>query len=74
MADRANGGTTSCLGSLRKDAAQSVAWQRKAADLGYDLSQISLGIAYEAGWGAPKDLDQALFWFRKAANQGSLVA
>jgi hypothetical protein len=38
-----------------KDAAQAVAWYRKAADQGYAMAQSNLGVATN-GQGVPKDV------------------
>jgi TPR repeat protein len=43
-------------------------------DLGYDLSQGRLGTAHQYGQGVPKDINQAILWFRKAADQGDFVS
>ena len=46
-------------------------WLFKAAELGYELSYFYLGIYYESGSsGFPKDREQALKWYRKAAECG----
>jgi uncharacterized protein len=46
----------------------------KWADQGNAKSQLTLGIMYEFGMGAPQDYVEAIKWFRKAADQGSAQA
>ncbi|MBZ5616648.1 MAG: rhomboid family intramembrane serine protease [Acidobacteriia bacterium] len=54
-------------GNLR----EAFADYRKAAELGDAHAQYYLGMSYEAGGeGLPKDTGQALYWFRKLAEQG----
>ena len=43
---------------------------RKAAEDGEPTAEYNLGWAYEAGLGVAKDLDQAIEWYRKAADHG----
>ena len=43
---------------------------RKAAAQNYALAQNNLGVMYENGLGVPKDIQQAIAWYRKAAEQG----
>ena len=45
-------------------------WNRKAAEQGYALAQINLGLCYAKGEGVPQDQVEAVKWFRKAAEQG----
>jgi TPR repeat protein len=33
------------------------------------LAQVSIGHMYQNGQGAPQDYTQAMFWYRKAADQ-----
>ncbi len=52
------------------DATSSLAAVRKSAELGEASAQYLLGAFYEQGdKGVPKDVNQALFWYRKAAEQ-----
>ncbi len=53
------------------DFAAAVQLLRPLADQGNALAQTSLGIMYAQGQGIPQDDVQALFWFRKAADQGT---
>jgi TPR repeat protein len=43
---------------------------RKLAEKGDAWSQLNLGAAYDQGLGVKRDVDQALFWYQKAAEQG----
>jgi TPR repeat protein len=43
-------------------------WQA-AAEVGDAKSQSSLGFLYLFGFGVPKDIGTAVFWYRKAADQ-----
>ena len=59
---------------MPRDAAQAVAWYRKAAEQGDAVAQNNLGVSYAKGEGVPRDAAQAVAWFRKAAEQGNAVA
>ena len=48
--------------------------QKKAAEQGDAKAQFDMGLMYEAGYDVPKDLAEAVKWFRKAAEQGYLGA
>ena len=43
---------------------------RKAAEQGYVEAQFSLGVCYFDGVGVPKDNEEAIKWWYKAAKQG----
>jgi uncharacterized protein len=49
---------------------QSIAALKERADKGDAQAQTTLGLYYQLGIFVPKDCTQALFWFRKAAEQG----
>jgi TPR repeat protein len=51
-------------------AAKIVREQRPLADSGSARAQYILGVGYYHGQGVPRDITQALGWFRKAAEQG----
>jgi len=53
-----------------RDAAQALAWRRKAADQGNAAAEFSLGMMCREGQGAPQDFAEAAMWTRKAADQG----
>ncbi|KAG0221303.1 hypothetical protein BGW41_006953 [Actinomortierella wolfii] len=42
---------------------------RKSAEDGDPAAQYNLGLVYEKGLGVPKDIDQAVAWYRRAAAQ-----
>jgi hypothetical protein len=50
--------------------AQSIDALRAQADKGDAQAQATLGFYFEYGIFVPKDCSQALFWYRKAAEQG----
>lgn len=43
---------------------------RVQAEAGDARAQLNLGAAYDHGYGLPKDQEQALHWYQKAAEQG----
>ena len=47
---------------------------RKAVELGDADAQSNLGDVYYYGWGVPQDYAQAAKWYRKAADQGHVMA
>lgn len=64
---------------MLKDVKAAVKWFLKAADpaRGFHPSaeaQLELGHIYRKGDGVPKDEDQAITWYRRAANQGHSIA
>ena len=52
---------------LRLAAALGVAG---AADMGVAKSLFNIGTCYDMGWGVEKNREEALKWYRKAADQG----
>lgn len=51
---------------------QAVAWWRKAAEQNYHPACVDLAYAYRTGRGVAKDLGEALKWYKKAADAGSV--
>ena len=51
-----------------------MAWYRKAARQGHELSQLALGDQYRMGLAVPRDLAQAAMWYRAAAEHGNHFA
>ena len=49
-------------------------WFQIAADQGCIESQVMIGFIYSHGEGVTKNLDMAIEWYTKAANQGSHLA
>lgn len=43
---------------------------RKMAEQGDAWSQLNLGAAYDHAMGVKRDVDKALYWYQKAAEQG----
>jgi len=43
---------------------------RSQAEHGDAWAQLNLGAAYDNGIGTKRDVDKAIFWYRKAAEQG----
>lgn len=52
----------------------SIRTLKKKAALGGGGAQLALGAAYEIGFGVPQDTSQAAVWYRRAAEQGELLA
>jgi membrane associated rhomboid family serine protease len=44
---------------------------RKAAEMGDSFAEYNLGMMYERGEGVPRDEQEAVKWYRKAADQGT---
>ena len=61
------------LGSCEKEQGhleEAHKWHRKAAEQGLSYAQVVVGFECLQGKGVDKDLDSAIFWFKKAADQG----
>jgi TPR repeat protein len=54
---------------VERNLPTSIAWLKKAAELGDSRGQFQLGMAYEKGLGVKKDLHEAAKWLEKAAEQ-----
>ncbi len=52
-----------------RDPASSAMWSRKAADGGAAEGAFNLGLAYQAGFGVAADRDEAMRWYRSAADR-----
>ena len=57
-----------------EDAAEGIAWFRRAAEQGLSDAQFELGIAYGNGNGVQKDDAEAARWYGLAAEQGNPLA
>ena len=57
-----------------QDAAEAVAWYRRAAEQGDATAQSNLGAMYAEGLGVPQDAAEAVAWYRRAAEQGDARA
>lgn len=60
--------------NVQHDYAASLAWFRKAADAKDPEGEYQIGVAYEQGYGVPVSTDEAIKWYKIAANQGSVNA
>lgn len=61
-------------GVLVNDELLARKWLEKSARAGFDSAQVDLAIWLANGRGGKQDLEQALFWFGKAATGGNVVA
>ena len=59
---------------IEKDLAEAVCRTRRAADRGDRDGQYNLARIHEEAIGVPRDMEQAVFWYRKAALQGHDLA
>ena len=63
-----------CLLADDKDNSQNIAsaagFFQNAAEQGLAEAQYNLGVCYINGWGVPQDVEEAIKWLRKAAEQG----
>lgn len=57
-----------------QDRRDSLTMLRGAAQQGYAPAQFALGRRYENGDGMSADIEEALRWYRKAADQGDVFA
>lgn len=53
-----------------KNEKKALSLYLKAANQGYALAQLSVAVLYETGKGTVPDINQALYWYEKAAAQG----
>ncbi len=53
----------------RGDYNRAHSFIRPAAERGEPWAQLRLGVAYELGIGVPRNLQEAIFWYKKAALQ-----
>lgn len=56
---------------LQQSDAEAYSWARKAADNGFSKAQYAVGYYTEVGIHVKSDLDDAIFWYTKAADQGN---
>ena len=55
---------------VKQDIYKSVAWNKKAAYLGYPASQYNYGLSLYDGWCEVYDEEEGLLWIKKAADSG----
>lgn len=56
---------------IRRNSKAAAGWLRQAAARGDRVPAGSLGYAYDVGLGVARRKDQAILWYRKAANWGN---
>ncbi len=56
------------------DLGNEIHWARRAADRGDRDGQYNLAFFHEKAIGVPRDMEQAIFWYRKAALQNHALA
>ncbi len=54
---------------VTNDAVEALGWYRKAAEQGYSLAQVTLGICYGEGKGVETNYTEAFKWFSMAAEK-----
>jgi TPR repeat protein len=59
---------------LSEENEAAVKWYRASADQGHPDGQYGLAEMYAKGEGVEKDLDEAVLWFTRAAENGNLRA
>ena len=53
---------------------KSLAWYRRAAELGSGAAEFNLGFAYQTGLGTTVNEAEAMRWYERAAGDGSALA
>lgn len=61
-------------GDLPKDMAKAVALYRQSAEQEHPYGEFTLGLLHEYGRGVPKDNEEAIRWYRRAAEHGEEAA
>jgi TPR repeat protein len=76
VADRYGDGVADKKGRIlvRRSPQNAAKWLRKSAEHGFASAQNNLGVLLSARNAAHKDVDEALFWFRKAFKAGEIVS
>ena len=49
-------------------------WYLKASDQNYGQAQLYIGMLYAYGNGVSRDVDTAIAWYRKEAENGNISA
>jgi uncharacterized protein len=57
-------------GGVPEDWITAARWYQLSANAGWHLGELTMGRAYEYGIGVPLDLQTALDWYSRAAEQG----
>ncbi len=76
VADRYGDGVVDKKGRIlvSRSSRNAAKWFRKSAEHGFAWAQNNLGILLSARNAANKNVEEALFWFRKAFNAGSTMS
>lgn len=61
-------------GGLPKDGAKAAALYLQSAEQEHPYAEFTLGLMYEHGRGVPKNKEEAIKWFRRAAEHGEEMA
>ncbi len=59
---------------VEKNIKKAFEWMMKSANNEYSRSQRWLGMMYERGEGCQKDLNKALYWYKKAYENGAVFS
>jgi TPR repeat protein len=57
---------------VSKDGHKAFELYTKAAANGNAPAMVNLGASYEDGFGVPRNLKQAIYWYRQAASKGQV--
>lgn len=63
-------GSIALMHQTPQSYAESVNWNKQAADLGHPHAMVSLGFAYRDGFSVDQDYEMAASWFKKSINHG----
>lgn len=59
---------------VREDYKYAMEWYLKASNQNYAKAQLYIGKLYAYGEGVSRDIDKAIYWYRKAAENGNISA
>jgi hypothetical protein len=59
---------------LASDFKNSLAWFERAAEQKHSRAELNVASMYLRGEGTPKDSEQALYWYKRAAEHGEISA
>lgn len=57
-----------------QDYVKSLYWLEKVAEQGYQEANYLVGTRYEDGCGTEKDVQKAIFWYRRAPSYGPALS
>ncbi len=55
------------------DKVKAFEYYKKSAEKEYNVAQLQLGLLYESGEGTEKDLEKAIYWYNKEAENGNKI-